>query len=101
MNLIKFLRTLKPTQNGSTHRTEEMYMNPILHKQIYAGLFEIIKDNRYYQYSSFGDQYCKFSDEGTKEVMNWINIMAPKMIELENQMLDKRAKDLVVKELKK
>ncbi len=76
-------------------------MNPILHKQIYAGLFEIIKDNRYYQYSSFGDQYCKFSDEGAKEVMNWINIMAPKMIELENQMLDKRAKDLVVKELKK
>ena len=46
MNLRKSLKTLKLLVSGWVARTKANYMHHILHKQIYAGLFEIIKDKK-------------------------------------------------------
>ena len=75
-------------------------MHHILHKQIYAGLAEILKDKRLYYHSTAGASYCHLTDEGEKAVLEWMTLMAPKMVELEAKELDARAKALVLAELK-
>jgi hypothetical protein len=76
-------------------------MNHILHKQIYAGLFEIIKDKNLYYHSSVSRDYCHLTEQGKEAVAKWINIMAFDMLELEKAELDARAKKLMWDELKK
>jgi len=76
-------------------------MNHILHKQIYAGLFEIIKDKDMYYNSPIGKGYSHLTKEGQEAVVKWLELMAPEMHELEQQQLDARAKQLVINELKR
>jgi hypothetical protein len=76
-------------------------MNHILHKQIYAGLREILKDPSLYYQSTIDKGYNKFTEKGEQAVLEWIKFVAPKMIELENAELDAKAKELVIKELKR
>jgi len=77
------------------------YMNHILHKQIYAGLMEIIKDKQLYYHSSVGDSYCHLLEDGEKALIEWMTLMAPKMIKLEELQLDERAKKMMWDELQK
>ena len=70
-------------------------------RQVYAGLLEIVSDPQYYHYSGFGEKYCKFTDEGKEAVLEYLRRMSPWMLDKEKQELDKRAKALVVEELKK
>lgn len=77
------------------------YMDHILHKQIYAGLFEIIKDKKCYYYSSVGKEYSHLTDEGKAAVSKWLDLMAWEMLKLEQAELDARAKKIVWEELKK
>lgn len=86
---------------GLIARIKARYMNHILHKQIYSGLFEIIKDKKCYYYSSVGKGYSYLTDEGKEAVVKWIDIMAWEMIELDKQELDIRAKKIMWDELKK
>jgi len=72
-----------------------------LPNQVYAGLFEILKDQRLYYHSAIGADYCRLTDEGKEEVIKWITLMAPQMFKLEQAELDARAKKLVWEELKK
>lgn len=76
-------------------------MTHILHKQIYAGLFEVIKDNKMFYNSAVSRDYSHLTDEGKEAVIKWIETMGPAMLELEKQQLDARAKKLVWEELKK
>ena len=76
-------------------------MNHILHKQVYAGLNEIIKDKNCYYYSSVGKGYSHLTDEGKEAVVKWLEIMAWEMLKLEEAELDKRAKKMMWDELKK
>lgn len=76
-------------------------MSKLLPNQIYAGLFEILKNDRMYYYSKVGESYCHLSEQGKEEVIKWIELMGPKMIKLEQETLDKRAKELVIEELKR
>lgn len=76
-------------------------MNHILHKQIYAGLFEIIKDKQLYYHSSVGSNYCHLTEAGKEATVKWLNLMAWEMLELEKKELDARAKKLMWEELKK
>jgi hypothetical protein len=72
-----------------------------LPNQVYAGLFEILKDQRLYYHSAIGSDYCRLTDEGKEEVVKWITIMAPQMFHKEQVELDARAKKMVWDELKK
>ena len=76
-------------------------MSKILPNQVYAGLFEIIKNNKFYYHSSVSADYCHLTEEGKVEVAKWIELMAPGMHKLEKEELDARAKKLVWDELKK
>jgi hypothetical protein len=76
-------------------------MNHILHKQIYAGLFEIIKDRDMYYHSGVGRDYSHLTERGKEATVKWLNMMAHEMLELEKAELDARAKKLMWEELKK
>lgn len=77
------------------------YMNKVLPNQVYAGIHEILKDQRLYYYSKVGNNYCHLTEEGEKAVLAWINLMGPEMIKLSQIELDARAKQLVMDELKR
>jgi hypothetical protein len=76
-------------------------MNYILRKQIYAGLFEIIKDRNLYHHSTVGKEYSHLTAQGKEAVIKWLDLMAWEMLELEKKELDARAKKLMWEELKK
>lgn len=76
-------------------------MSKVLPNQVYAGLYEILKDQRLYYHSSIGDSYCHLTQEGEKAVVSWVSLMAPHMFKLEQAQLDARAKKMVLDELKK
>ncbi len=76
-------------------------MNKLLPNQVYAGIYEILKDHRLYYHSKVGADYCHLTEEGEQAVLKWVSMMAPEMIKLEAQILDARAKQLVIDELKK
>lgn len=76
-------------------------MSKLLPNQVYAGLFEIIKDKNLYYQSGIDSKYNKFTEKGEQEILEWLKLMAPKMLEVEREELDARAKQLVVKELKR
>jgi hypothetical protein len=76
-------------------------MNHILHKQIYAGLFEIIKDRDLYYHSGVGKDYSHLTERGKEAVVKWLDMMAHEMLALEKAELDARAKKMMWDELKK
>lgn len=76
-------------------------MTHILHRQIYAGLFEILKDRECYYQSSVGREYSHLTEKGKEAAVKWLSLMAWEMLELEKQQLDARAKKLMWDELKK
>jgi len=76
-------------------------MNKLLPNQVYAGLFEIVKNQKFYYNSRVGIDYSHLTDEGKEQVVEWINAMAPYMIKLEEEQFKKRAGEIVWEELKK
>lgn len=87
--------------SGLIANTKARYMKHILHKQIYAGLFEILKDRECYYHSSVGKDYSHLTANGKEAVVKWLEMMAWEMLELEKAELDARAKKLMWDELKK
>ena len=87
--------------SGLIVRMKANYMNKVLPNQVYAGIHEILKDQRLYYHSKVGHDYCHLTEEGEKAVVSWINLMGPHMHKLQQQELDARAKQLVFDELKK
>ena len=67
---------------------------------MFGGLTELMKNRKYYYYSSIGIGYCHFTDDGVKVLAEYMNLMGAKLHEAEEAELNKRAKDLVIKGLK-
>ena len=76
-------------------------MSKILPNQVYAGLYEILKDQKLYYHSKVGADYCHLTEEGEKAVVKWINMMGPEMHKLYQEEINAHAKKLVWDELKK
>ena len=76
-------------------------MSKLLPNQVYAGLYEIVKNQKYYYHSKISSDYCHLTEEGEKALLEFFQMVGPKMLKMEEAMLDQRAKDLVIKELKK
>jgi hypothetical protein len=67
---------------------------------MYGSLNELMQNRRYYHYSSVGAEYCHWTDEG-KTVLNQFMSEVTKLIYTSDKNeLDRRAKELVLKELK-
>jgi hypothetical protein len=76
-------------------------MSKLLPNQVYAGLFEILKNKQMYYYSSVGSNYCYLTPEGEKAVIDWINLMGPQIHKSEHDEFIARAKNILWDELKK
>lgn len=75
-------------------------MSSMLRKQIYAGLLEIVGDDKHYWHSTYSNG-SKFTESGIVELSKFMAIMAPHMLRDRDEDLDRRAKALVIKELEK
>lgn len=67
---------------------------------IYGGLTELLNNKSFYYTSSIGSEYNKFTEEGEQALKEFMSVMAVKLKQAENDSLDKRAKDIVMKTLK-
>lgn len=68
---------------------------------IYGGLEEILNNRNYYYHSSVGSAYSHLTEDGKDAVVEFMNLMAFKIIEAENTDLNERAKQQVINQLKK
>ena len=66
----------------------------------YGGLLELINNRHFYYKSSTGAGYSHLTDEGKEAVAEFINLLAYKMLEAEDEDLNRRAKQAVVDQLK-
>jgi hypothetical protein len=67
---------------------------------MFGGVSELIKNKNFYYFSSIGPQYCRWTEEGKLELQAYMDYMAYKMLEAEEESLNKRAKELVINGLK-
>ena len=67
---------------------------------VFGGLQELSRNTRFYYYSSSGAAYSHWTDEGKEAVLEFMKEMTPLMRAAEEQDLDNRAKEMVLKELK-
>ena len=67
---------------------------------LYGSIYELAKDRKNYYHSNFGNNYSHFTPEGEKAVLELLQVWVYSMLQTEEKELDRRAKDLVVKELK-
>lgn len=67
---------------------------------LYGGIRELVKNKEYYHNSSVGAQYCHWKDQGVQALSDFMNLIAFQMLVNEQNDLNTRAKELVVKGLK-
>jgi archaeosine-15-forming tRNA-guanine transglycosylase len=76
-------------------------MDNLFKKQFSAGMMEIIKDKELYYVSTVDSKYNKLTEKGQQAVLEYVIMMAPHILEKEEEMLVHKAKQLVFEELKK
>lgn len=67
---------------------------------LYGGLMELLNNRNNYYTSGVGSSYNHFTDQGKDAIQEYLKEMATLMLVAEKESLDKRAKDMVIKELK-
>jgi len=68
---------------------------------VYGGLEEILNNPKFYYHSSVGSNYSHLTDDGKETVVEFMDLMAAKIKQAEDTDLDRRAKEQVLKQLKK
>lgn len=77
------------------------YISNLHKRQVYAGLFEIINDPKYFYNSRVGSEYSHLTEEGQKAVLEYANLMGPLMMKKAAEEFDEKVKQKVWEELKK
>jgi len=67
---------------------------------MYGGLMEIMNNHQYFYKSTVGQGYSHFTKEGETALAEYMNLVSWKMIEAENDELNARSKEMVLKTLK-
>ena len=67
---------------------------------MFGGINELMRNRKYYYHSDVGQTYSYWTDEGKEALLEYMNIMVYKLHEAEEESLNKRAKELVIKGLK-
>ena len=67
---------------------------------LYGGIMEIINNREFYYNSRIGADYNHFTDRGKDAMDEYLKTMANMMLKAEEESLNKRAKDMVLKTLK-
>lgn len=89
--------------SGLMHRIKGTYMNDLIEKQLYLGIVAVLKDDNLYYESKIGTkgEYNHWKSGGQEALLLYIETMAPLILKNEREKLDKRAKELVLEELKR
>ena len=67
---------------------------------MYGGILELMNNSEHYYNSGMGSKYNHFTESGKESVHAFLILMSEIMLIAESELLDKRAKELVVKGLK-
>lgn len=68
---------------------------------MYGGISEMIKNRRYFYRSSVGKDYSHWTDEGKVALHQFMMDITQYMHDADDAELDRRAKEMVLAELKK
>lgn len=68
---------------------------------LHGSLQMIVKDSKYFYYSSAGPDYCHLTDDGARAVIDIVNLFGSRLILAEIQGDIDRSKEIMLKELKK
>lgn len=66
----------------------------------YGGISELMRNPNYYYFSSVGSTYSHWTELGKQALHEYMELMAFKFHEAEQESLNKRAKQLVISGLK-
>jgi len=67
---------------------------------MFGGINELMRNSRYYYHSSTGQHYCRWTDDGKKALLEYMDLMGWKLREAEELDLKEKSKQLVLKGLK-
>jgi len=67
---------------------------------MWGGLIELMNNKEFYYRSSVGPEYGHWSERGTRVMMEFMNYWTKQMQAAEEQELNRRAKEMVIKGLK-
>ena len=67
---------------------------------MFGGVAELMRNPNFYYFSSVGSNYCYWTEAGKQALQEYMDLMAVKFHEAEQESLNKRAKELVIKGLK-
>jgi hypothetical protein len=67
---------------------------------MFGGVSELMRNSHYYYFSSVGSNYCHWTEAGKQALHEYMELMAVKFHEAEQESLNKRAKELVISSLK-
>ena len=68
---------------------------------LYGGLSELTQNSHYYYRSPISSDYCYWTEAGEKAMVEFVTMMATRMVEADQEQLDTRAKELVMDGLTK
>jgi len=67
---------------------------------MFGGIMEMMRNRKYYYFSSVGGNYSHWTDEGKEAIQEYMQIISYKLWEAEEADLKKRSKEMVLKGLK-
>ena len=67
---------------------------------LYGGMLELSHNREYFYRSSVGARYSHWTEEGRKELLNLLEQTTQDMLEVEEELIKDRAKDMFVEKLK-
>lgn len=66
----------------------------------FGGITELMRNRKYYYFSSVGSNYSHWTEEGKQALAEYMEIIGYKMLEAEEAELRERSKEMVLKGLK-
>lgn len=69
-------------------------------EMISGTLRSIVNNSDYFYHSSVGPQYSKLYPQGEQMLIKTMSVLLPLLSKAQEESLDRRAKELVIKELK-
>lgn len=96
--LVKTGRVLERVR--SNNGVPKMLEKNAIKDLFYGGIMEILRNDRYYYNSRIGSEYNHFTEKGKEAMDEYLKSMASLMLKAEEESLNKRAKELVLKGLK-
>jgi hypothetical protein len=68
---------------------------------LYGGICELMQNKRYFYHSPISSDYCHWTEDGERAMIEYLTMMAARMVDADQEQLDQRAKEMVMDGLTK